>query len=163
MTDIDDGLTNPGERCVVLQEVSEPRGPHRRQDARRKRSTGEPPSLHEWQAQVRVLRHKAAALRTSQPPSRSQVWISGHWRQETARTNRQAPQQGRQDTSSLPNLHGFSKKCGDWPRADLFRGATPDFHRSAKAGPSKDRHFRGHVASSRKAYAEGCASQSSVS
>ena len=52
---------------------------------------------------VASLRHKAAALQTSQPPSRSQVWISGDWRQETARTNRQVPQQGRQDTRSLPN------------------------------------------------------------
>ena len=114
------------------------------------------PSLHEWPAQVRVLRHKAAALQTGQPPSRSQVWISGHWRQETARTNRQVPQHGRQDTNSLPHLHGSSNKCGDWPRAsDPFRGATPDFHRSARVGPSKDHHFRGHVASSRIASAEG--------
>ena len=102
------------------------------------------------------LPHKAAARQMGQPPSRGQIWISRDWRQETARTNRQVPQQGRQDISSLPNHHDFSKKCGDWPTAsDLFRGVTPDVHRSARVQPSKDHRFRGYVASSRNAFAEG--------
>ena len=56
------GFHQRGERCVVLQEVSEPREPHRRQGALRKRETGEPPSVHERQAPVRVLPNKVAAL-----------------------------------------------------------------------------------------------------